>query len=85
MRSTRAELLSDRRMLGLAAVVLVGWQAVSYAVARRGFGRDRREAGIASLVTAGPTIGFLGTAVLVPTYGAPSVLSIAVVALSSTS
>ena len=81
VRSTRAELFSDGRMLGLAAVVLVGWQAVAYAVARRGFGRDRREAGIASLVTAGPTIGFLGTAVLVPTYGAPSVLSIAVVAL----
>ena len=81
VRSTRAELFSDGKMLGLAAVVLVGWQAVGFAVARRGFGRDRREAGIASLATAAPTIGFLGTAVLVPTYGAPSVLSIAIVAL----
>ena len=44
VRSTRAELFSDGRMLGLAAVVLVGWQAVAFAVARRGFGRDRREA-----------------------------------------
>jgi predicted permease len=79
--STRAQIFSDARMLGLAAVVLVGWQAVAYAVARRGFGRDRREAGVASVAAAAPTIGFLGTAVLVPTYGAPSVLSIAIVAL----
>jgi malonate transporter len=80
-RSTRAELFSDGRMLALAAVVLVGWQAVAFVVARRGFGRDRREAGIASLATAAPTIGFLGTAVLVPSYGPPSVLSVAIVAL----
>ena len=80
-RSTRAELFSDGRMLALAAVVLTGWQAVAFAVARRGFGRNRREAGIASLTAAAPTIGFLGTAVLVPTFGPPAVLSVAIVAL----
>jgi predicted permease len=81
VRSTRAELVADGDMLLLAAIVLVGAQAASFAVARLVFHRDRREAAIASLVAGSPTVGFLGIAVLAPMFGAPSALAVAVVAL----
>ena len=81
VKSTRAELLSDGTLLYLSLGVLVGWYAVAFVVARLVFHRTSREAGVAGLSAAAPTVGFLGLAVLSPLYGGAAALSVAVMAL----
>jgi predicted permease len=81
VKSTRDELLSDGTLLYLSLGVLVGWYAAAFLVARLVFRRNSREAGIAGLSAAAPTVGFLGMAVLSPLYGGAAALSVAIMAL----
>lgn len=79
--SSRETLFSDVRMLGLSVVVLLSFYFLCFFLAKSAFGHDRREAGIAGLSAAAPTVGFLGMAVLTPLYGGSAALSVAIVAL----
>lgn len=80
-KSTREELFSDRRMLLVSTVILVGWYVIAFLVAMFVFKHDRRAAGIAGLNASAPTVGFLGMAVLSPMFGGVAALTVAVVAL----
>lgn len=79
--STREELFSDTRTLLVSTVVLVGWYLVALLAAMYVFKHNKREAGIAGLSAAAPTVGFLGMAVLSPLFGGQAALAVAIVAL----
>ncbi|MGU3496165.1 AEC family transporter [Xanthobacteraceae bacterium A53D] len=79
--STRETLFSDTRTLAAAVVILIGWYVIAFLVAMFVFKHNKREAGIAGLSAAAPTVGFLGMAVLSPLFGGAAALSVAIVAL----
>ncbi|MFT4079366.1 AEC family transporter [Rhodomicrobium sp.] len=81
VKSTRDTLLSDLSLLYASLIVLLGWTAISFVVAKGVFKHDRGAGAIASLSASAPTVGFLGIAVLAPIFGAASALSVAIMSL----
>lgn len=79
--NSRETLFSDLHMLAASTIVLIGWYFIAFLIAMFVFKHNRREAGIAGLSAAAPTVGFLGMAVLMPIFGSSAALSVAVVAL----
>lgn len=79
--NSREELLKDSNLLLASVIVLISWYFIAFLVAMFAFHHDKREAGIAGLSAGAPTVGFLGMAVLLPIFGPPAALVVAIVSL----
>ena len=83
VKADRVMLFDDAKLLIISLVVLVGLFLLSYVSTYKIFKHTKSEAAVSALITGSPTIGFLGFAVLEPSYGstASTGLGVAIVSI----